>query len=191
MKNKNLLLLFFLSLFLINSQCKKHKPIDPLSQLPPETQTGANTFGCLVNGQAFVPKGPSLGPILSSYYQQIYSGPDGYVFQVAAYDKSHGDDRYSILLLGDSLKIIGPQTIYIKGKIKGNTSGAYYTSKFNGTIFINNDYFSTDLTGGELIIKKFDEINQIASGTFWFNALGNSGDTVKITNGRFDVRFTK
>ena len=36
------------------SQCKKH---DPESALPPATQTGASTFGCLVNGQAWTPKG--------------------------------------------------------------------------------------------------------------------------------------
>ena len=37
---------------------------DPQDQLPPITQTGANTFGCLVNGQVFVPKdaGPSTTP---------------------------------------------------------------------------------------------------------------------------------
>ena len=36
------------------TQCSKCKKDDPalLDQFPPATQTGANTFGCLVNGQA-------------------------------------------------------------------------------------------------------------------------------------------
>jgi hypothetical protein len=40
------------------TQCSKCKddPI-PVNQLPPATQTGAGTFGCLVNGQAWMPKG--------------------------------------------------------------------------------------------------------------------------------------
>ncbi len=175
------------------NSCKKNKndSRSELSKLPPETQTGANTFGCLVNGKAFLPKGPSLGPILSSYYQQIYGGSDGFVFQIAANDKSNGDNRYSIVLLGDSIKIQGPQTIYIKRNTKGNTSGAYYSSIFNGTTFISDNYFSTDFADGELVIKKFDELNQITSGTFWFNAIDNAGDTIKITEGRFDVHFTR
>lgn len=35
--------------------CKKDKASE--AQLPPVTQTGANTFGCLVNGKVFVPRG--------------------------------------------------------------------------------------------------------------------------------------
>ena len=31
-------------------------PEDPLAKLPPETQTGANTFGCIINGQVFYPR---------------------------------------------------------------------------------------------------------------------------------------
>ena len=38
------------------SQCKKND-INPVDQLPPATQTGANTFGCLVNRQVWLPKG--------------------------------------------------------------------------------------------------------------------------------------
>jgi hypothetical protein len=53
---KNLLLLLVtLSL----SCCSKddNKPVNPIDQLPPATQTGANTAGCLVDGKAFLPKG--------------------------------------------------------------------------------------------------------------------------------------
>jgi hypothetical protein len=51
---------------------KSQKPID---QLPLATQTGANTAGCLVNGEAFLPTGTSLGgPILSCFYQQNQYG---------------------------------------------------------------------------------------------------------------------
>lgn len=39
---------------------------DPIDQLPPATQTGANTFGCLVNGEPFVVINTSL---LSAIYQ--------------------------------------------------------------------------------------------------------------------------
>ena len=38
--------------------CKKTDSLDAeLAKLPPITQTGANTFGCLVNGKAYIPSG--------------------------------------------------------------------------------------------------------------------------------------
>ncbi|CAD0001286.1 hypothetical protein [Flavobacterium salmonis] len=54
---KNLLLLFT-ALFILTS-CDKDKdddkPTNPIDQLPPVTQTGANTFGCLLDGEVFKP----------------------------------------------------------------------------------------------------------------------------------------
>ncbi len=43
-------LLFFALTF---SNCENN---DPQDQLPPITQTGANTFGAIVDGNVFVPK---------------------------------------------------------------------------------------------------------------------------------------
>ena len=51
----------FFHLFLIFSllACKKDDDSDlpPIEQLPPQTTVGANTAGCLVNGEVLVPKG--------------------------------------------------------------------------------------------------------------------------------------
>ena len=44
---------------LLGASCKKTNTPSPTDQLPPTTQTGANTFGCLVNGKVYVPKGSS------------------------------------------------------------------------------------------------------------------------------------
>jgi hypothetical protein len=45
---------------------------------------------------------------------------------------------------------------------------------------------------GELIITKLDFINNIVSGTFWFD-LENpfTGERVEIREGRFDTLFTQ
>ena len=42
---------------LLGASCKKTNTPSPTDQLPPTTQTGANTFGCLVNGKVWIPKG--------------------------------------------------------------------------------------------------------------------------------------
>ena len=54
---KNILFTFLTISFLISCS-KKDDPIppEPLSKLPPETQTGANTFGCAINNQVFYPR---------------------------------------------------------------------------------------------------------------------------------------
>ena len=53
------------------------------------------------------------------------------------------------------------------------------------------EYITNNIITGELIIKKFDTLNQIASGTFWFDAVNANGQKVEIREGRFDVRYTR
>ena len=57
-------------------QCEKDQNIPEIDKLPPATQTGANTFGCLVDGKALIPrkKGWSGSGVLQCDYQYINSG---------------------------------------------------------------------------------------------------------------------
>jgi len=70
----------YLALLLL-TQCSKCKddptPADPAAGLPPATQTGANTFGCLINGQAYTPKGRvGLGDNFDVMYDPTFNGGD-------------------------------------------------------------------------------------------------------------------
>jgi hypothetical protein len=66
---------YFLLLFLaltINSCANNDDDnglVGPISQLPPATQTGANTFGALLDGEPFIPSG-GINP-LDGVYQLI------------------------------------------------------------------------------------------------------------------------
>ena len=60
-------LLLFLMIPLLATNCEDDPPLSPLEQLPPATQTGEYTFGCLVNGEAFVPD--NRGDITAIYQQ--------------------------------------------------------------------------------------------------------------------------
>ena len=60
-----LLLIYISGLLLSAASCGKKpapvEPVAPIDQLPPYTETGAQTFGCLIDGEAFLPKrDPSL-----------------------------------------------------------------------------------------------------------------------------------
>ncbi len=191
---KHKLFFIFGSLLLIcltTSNCKKHKTTaDPVSQLPPETQVGANTFGCLVNGEVFLPKGPSLNPILQCAYQYLYTNSsNGYFFQLSANAKGKKEcELFSVSIGTNSLQIVEGKTYELVNYDKGR-SAAQYSYFFTCGQFTN--YNTSNEVVGQLNIKRFDEINQVASGTFWFNAVNSNGDTVHVTDGRFDMQFTK
>ena len=71
---------FIISLFLfLTAACTKtddDAPAGPLDELPPATQTGANTFGCLINGEPWYNRGRTVSqPDLSAGYAETIYGP--------------------------------------------------------------------------------------------------------------------
>ncbi len=177
-------------LFTVNS-CKKHKNNvqSELSKLPPETQSGANTFGCLINGIAFLPKGSGFsGPKLSCSYIENTTSQTGYFFNLSANDFSNPNDFPSVGIFTDSVQIL-PEIFLLSEKFVAGKSYGQYGRYIIGQ---NPDLYNTNsIVTGELTRKYLDEINQIVSGTFWFNAVDKNADTIKITDGRFDMKFTK
>ncbi|MFL0093084.1 hypothetical protein V2740_15900, partial [Tenacibaculum maritimum] len=67
MKKTILLIGILLTTFLSCSQ-KEVPTLTPLQQLPKATKIGANTAGCLVNGEAFLPKGHFSTGNLNCFY---------------------------------------------------------------------------------------------------------------------------
>ena len=173
-------LLFVLSFTLLAPSCKK-QPVDQLSLLPPATQTGANTIGCLVNGAAFVPK--SSGIVLGTPFKSQYSfTAQGYVFYIAGGNRGSDGTVSNVSIQTDSLKISEGEILLLsKYATPGMASGAY---AYNSTSYQTN----ANVTGA-LTITHLDTINLIVSATFHFNAISKEGDTVKITDGRFDVHY--
>ena len=176
-------LLLFISFSFFFAACKKNK--SAINQLPPETQTGAGTFGCLVDGKVFKPKGdPFGGPILSCAYQYIDSG---YNFQLKA-KQDIGNGLLSIGIFTNGLAI--SQGVIIKlyePYVKGRSYGLHgkYTSEGSGSL-----YHTQPSGTGELHITRFDETNRIVSGTFRFDAIDSNGEKVEVREGRFDMNYT-
>ena len=175
--------------------CKKHtsEPSNPVDQLPPATQTGANTFGCLVNGQVVVIHKP-FGDVTIDYgsqYQLKYPTVNGYVFGVSGTDKIDGCQLKTVGLQLDSTQLQEGQTYPLNtGRVMYGKVG--YVNTANGcppSPFLM--YTTTPNVSGQLTITHFDQHNQIVSGTFYFDAIEiTKGDTVHVTNGRFDMKYT-
>jgi len=122
---KKYILLLFLPALLSLSCCKKDddQPVDPVNQLPPATQTGANTAGCLVNGEPFTPKGYITGGNLPRYY-------DGEVFGLGIIRREEDNTRRGILIELQSLEI----------PLEVGKSYLLNTERFSETIRTGNYY---------------------------------------------------
>ncbi len=151
--------------------------------LPTETQIGKNTAGCLVNGQVFIPHQEGLDAALSCDY--------------FSYDDGH---RYFNLVFRDS-RGTGVKTVSVKtGQIDLQENSVYVLNVENtmfpyigggGVYSINasNYYYTNTINTGELKITRLDVSKSIISGTFWFDAVNESGEKVEIRQGRFDMHY--
>lgn len=65
-------LFFLLTAIALLTSCDKDGQIfASKDKLPPETQTGANTVGCLVNGKVFLPHQQGISSPVNCYYQFV------------------------------------------------------------------------------------------------------------------------
>ena len=160
------------------SSCNKDdpKPIAEIDKLPPATQTGANTFGCLLDGIAFIPDNL---PNSKNYFYQFTSG--NYYFVIGASNHKNNDLNV-IRLRTEKKQIFQGQTYDLYEWNDGNATGNYTKN--------NIELYTTHLNTGKLTIIKLDETNQIVSGTFWFDVQDINGIIHQIRNGRFDVQYT-
>jgi hypothetical protein len=186
MKAFTIISITVLSSLLLSASCKKHavQPVNQLSLLPAATQTGAHTIGCLVNGQAFVPKNASIiqGPDIQCNYILLNGG---YYFTLGFGNNDNGLVK-GLRIGTDSLAIAQGQTYGLTTNTIGNANGEYFLL---GTY--NKDYLTNNILGGNLTITKLDPVTQIVSGTFYFKAINAPGDTVSVTDGRFDMPYTR
>jgi hypothetical protein len=169
-------------------KCKKDET--GIEALPPTTQEGKNTFGCLVNGEAFTPKGSNLGgPVLSSYYQYLNSPTaQGYFFNVSA--DMEEDNISKSISIGANNVIIKQGSKY-QLKNYPNVDEVYARLIIISNSGSINQYETINIYKGELLISKFDETKQIVSGTFWFDAVNKNGEKVEVREGRFDVKYVQ
>ena len=173
--------------------CKKElTTADLIAQLPPETQTGANTFGCLIDGKPFVPTGTG------SFTYPDYPVIGGYIGSLPV---SYGKTNFYISARQPYFSI----DLYVRNVDKTGI----YPLKFDTNSYPNVSYpknygnytYTTATTStqecitkastyiGQVEITKADTTNGIVSGKFSFKAINTAtGKIVDITDGRFDVK---
>lgn len=174
MKTLNLTLLLIFTLLLFTS-CKKDK-VEP--SLPEATMEGKDTFGAMVNGEIWVPKGrPStFEPNLDVVYNPNYSGGS---FDIRAFSKIKDDPAFY-------------EYFYIY-MTQLDHEGIYtFGNPDIGTVTFSSqtcEYEREDNVHGKLEITKLDMQKGIIAGKFEFTLAKPGCDTIRVTEGRFDKKL--
>jgi hypothetical protein len=172
-------LLFFLLLLsaFICAKCKKDDIQSEVAKLPPITQAGKNTFGCLINGKAFTPSG--YDDPYPNYRLDIDPGFDSGGFLLSVY--SFDNDFKRRINIGST--IIRDTGFFLI--TKNSKTGIQIVIPSYNTIPYDSLY-----RNGTLKITRYDLQNGIFSGEFECKIYHpDFNDTLRITNGRFDKKL--
>ncbi len=170
-------LLTLMSIGLLLATCKSQEDM-----LPSATQTGQNTFGCLINGKSYIPDGS--GGFMG--VKPVYGGLTGIrstPYRIGIYIYTFAKDKQRIeIFLND----------YILGRHPLNsdtgTRPALLEPKDYGLYENESDaYVTSSKYTGWINLIKADTLSGIVSGTFEFTAGIKDGKTISVTSGRFDV----
>ncbi len=178
---KKLILLLLTTFTLSSCNNDDDKPKTELEKLPPATQTGAQTFGCLIDGKAFVP--PKFGTNAPNAFYQLVGG----AYTLSIYGSTDGGPSLKSINIGClDMPLIQETSYLLKEELSNNYFGEY---NIGGGITFSGA--TTTAKPGTLTITRFDPTNFIISGTFSFKGKEiNTGETVEITEGRFDMQYT-
>lgn len=177
--------LYLYSALLLLTQCSKCKDDPrPEDKLPPATQEGKNTFGCLVNGQPWTPLGNNGAP---NFHCDYDPGLDGGTLQVSAYrfPQAGGSQSQGINLLGRGI-LPGPGTYPIT---LADNVAASYDDEFRDPAC--RLYYGQNLSyrRGRLTVTRLDLQAGVVAGTFEYTLSKPGCDSVRITAGRFDYKL--
>ncbi len=176
MRLKQLLyVLILLPPLLLSSTCDKNNPDpEPIDQLPPITTTGANTFGCLLNGEVWI---NSAGGLLSDNLHADYGAALDILnisAQNTAGEVSEGIGMSAIL------PDIGTYPFnHVNYGVRPEPCSRHLSEQ---DVPLDTDNF--------LEVTRLDLQEGIVSGRFAFVLVDNlCGDTLHFTRGRFDLRM--
>jgi hypothetical protein len=140
--------------------------------LPPETQTGANTIGCYVDGKLHVAEGLRFLGEANPY--AVYT---------------HSYDILAISSYGKGIDVYIYISIYNPGEQLDNLKFGIYYRDYKRDIIIEANEGETP---GEVYLTKFDRTAKTVSGRFSMKLYYYSNgieDSVLITQGRFDLKL--
>ena len=190
--------LFSFLVVVLLASCSKDSTNNIKAQLPPETQTGANTFGVTINGKVYIPRDTTGFSTFPSTGGMSFVGSSAGV--------------WNEIVVKDGASAVGFKMIIHFKELIYNFNGLYILSNSDfhdqsdssiiDHIFfkiwdknINNyAYYGSIQNQGEINVTKFNgsaNVNWILSGNFKgkFVRYDNPNDFITVTDGRFDLNL--
>jgi hypothetical protein len=170
---------YFIIITAVLFSCKKE-----VTELPPATQSGANTFGCKIDGQFWVPAGFGIVPTAPKLEARI-AGGDLYI-NARNFSSSPTESEFEFY--------IKDLTVHGNGNYVLNAVATYPTDHSSSYVYYVHRQITPDnewiTSSGTVTITKIDSVNHFVSGTFEFQAVSlyNAAQTINVTEGRFDVK---
>ena len=183
-------------LFLVSCSNKSdYQPFVP--SLPPITQSGANTFGCYIDGVLLTPRdgtgglyGTPKGMVFSGSgdppnytYNEIrtqdYTGETGGILRIHITDlHQNGEGTFTIKESNCEDGIDASPSLNIHCRIIDKASQTY-------------KWYCSIENAGTLRITRYDLDNRILSGTFscTMQNRDHPNERIEITQGRFDIKW--
>jgi hypothetical protein len=178
------LLLFIIACANIFAQCKKTKiETTELEKLPPATQTGANTFGCLVNGKAWVAQRNDCSIFCPESFKIIYNSSNGGNLSITGLNININEGIDQGILLGIDSTNFKSTFIY-------NITSAQNM----GFTYINNSTYTRSWDSlvtctGSIKLTSYNLQTGIISGVFDFTLTKPNTTNIIVTDGRFDKKL--
>jgi hypothetical protein len=165
--------------------------------LPPETQIGANTFGCYLDSKLLTPR-DGTGTFNSPDYGMSYiagPGPIDFTYNeisIHDYKSSTGGllDIHITNLHQNGEGVFSIKQSNCEDNVDANPSIHIRVRLWDKSVQAYKWYCSIENTG-TLIITRYDYNNHIVSGTFNCTAQNRDdvSETIEITDGRFDINW--
>lgn len=187
--------LYFILISFITIGCGRNagnEDSSPQEQLPAATQTGANTFGCMVDGKLFYPRDgtPSVG---SGAKAIIWWGsPSSYDYsELDVNNFKDGKPVNNFIMHLQDIHTIGiGEYVWKESNFKNGIDGLMQNYLFIRAFDYSNNtwkWYGSYENSGKTIITKYGG-QPIISGTFSGKLKSQDGNSeISITNGRFDI----
>ena len=171
------LLLLLLTFFMHSSCNKDDNNCQGIDCLPPATQTGAGTFGCLVNGVPYVDN--------RGFFNCFYQLVDGeYYFGIGSTLDFGSIQQIAVLSYEKEINT------GIEIELDDRNNGNFFSEVSFNCLCPNG--VTGEQADGKIKFTKLDFDSNIVSAIFEFTITDPStGKVYEITEGRFDTYFTQ
>lgn len=161
--------------------CKKN-----VDDLPAATQSGANTFGCRIDGKIWVPQKNPVFPGADILESRQMPNNDLYI-NARNFNSSPNETEFEIFI--KEMDGLGVYTF--NTTLSAPSTAASYIYYVKRNISPQNEWMTSASYTGTVTITAYDTVQRFVSGTFQLQAINlyNAPMPITVSDGRFDVKI--